>query len=184
MLRIRNWDKHYEKSRTRDVKTMQWLALHINLSSDGYATLMQGDDSYSMYGAWCAILQVASQCEPRGVLIRSNGRDHDAESIAMMSRGSAEVVARALDRLIGIGWIECIDDGSASVDHETTSVPPVPKHGIPVQKHPTDRTDRQDIQTPLKPPNVVATPPTPKKASDLLDGYPEDFETWYSLYPL
>ena len=178
MLRVRNWNKHYEKSRTREVKSMQWLALNVNLSSDGYATLMQGDDSYSMYGAWCAILQVAAQCEPRGELIRSNGKDHDAESIAMLSRGDAKTVARALDRLVAIGWVE---RSGVSVGSQTGSINPVLKHEDLVLKHLTDKTDKTDttVQESTAPKSPAETAPEKVKRKS----YPEAFERWYAVYP-
>ena len=183
MLRIRNWDKHYEKSRTRDVKEMKWLSMHIKLGSDGYATLMHGDNSYSMYGAWCAILQVAAQCEPRGVLIRSNGQDHDAESIAMLTRGDPEVIRCALDRLVGIGWVERGIGESVSKDDVTSSTDPVLKHGNPVQKHLTvqDRTRQNRTEQEITAQKVSSSKTDPPKTKT--NSYPEAFERWYAIYP-
>lgn len=111
MYRIRDWNKHFENNRTRDLVHMQWVPIPNKQDGDGYtALLLDHENGPAHFGAWCAIVQVASKCEPRGTLMRETGKPHDARSIARITRLPVAVVAEALERLIGdeIGWMELV----------------------------------------------------------------------------
>jgi len=75
---------------------MQWLPLPVNLSGDGYTLTMEQEDGPALFGTWCAILQVAAQCSPRGTLQRSNGVAYDCVSLARRCRIPAPTCERAL----------------------------------------------------------------------------------------
>jgi len=94
--RIRDWDGLYENNRTRDMKTMQWLPMPNRHDGDGYTTLVDRKNGAALYGAWVAILQVASRCGPRGTLLRDGAQPHDATSLARMTRLPKEIIAEAL----------------------------------------------------------------------------------------
>lgn len=104
--RIRDWNLHYENNRTRELKKLDWVPLPNSLDSDGFVTLMRHRHGLAHFGAWIIILQIASKGHPRGTLTRSNGSQHDAESLSKLGRTSVEVMSTALLRLVEVGWIE------------------------------------------------------------------------------
>lgn len=111
VLRIVDWDEHFENNRSRDLKRTEWVPVPNKHDGDGYTTLVDHPDGAAHYGAWLAILQVASRCDIRGTLLRSNRKPHTAASIARLTRLPAAIIEEAMKRLISdeIGWIELVD---------------------------------------------------------------------------
>jgi hypothetical protein len=106
VLRIAGWDTHFENNRTRDMKQMSWVPFPNKHDGDGYTELVDHPDGAAHLGAWVAIVQVASKCEPRGTLLRSCGAPHCAQSISRITRLPAAIVAVAIGRLLDIKWLE------------------------------------------------------------------------------
>lgn len=104
-LKISRWDEVFETHKTRAVKVMTWCALPIDFSSTGYCEIMSKSDGIGVYGAWCALICVASRCEPRGTLIRRDGAPHDADSLSVITRIHKKKLTAAISRLISIGWL-------------------------------------------------------------------------------
>lgn len=137
LYRIRDWNEHFENNRTREMKRMAWIPVPNKQDGDGYTALLDHPDGPAHYGAWHAILQVASKCRPRGTLLRDGAGPHDAPSIGRIARMPVDVVASALERLSSkeIGWIEVLDP-------ETLT--PIPQEGAEIRQvpasipHPTD----------------------------------------------
>lgn len=155
VLRVTDWDKHFENNRTRDMKFMSWLPVPNKHDGDGFTDLLGRKNGTALYGAWHLILQVASKCEPRGTLLRDSRTlvrgsaatkiPHTAATIARQSRGDEKVIADAIVALLEIGWIEwqTIDD------NEVTQIPQEgagkPQEGAAIP-HPTDDgTERNGI---------------------------------------
>jgi hypothetical protein len=108
-LRVRDWDALYENNRTRGYKKLNWVPVPNKQDGDGYTELVSVPNGAAHLGAWLAILQVASRCDPRGVLQREGHRPHDAASLARMTRLPVEVFEEAIPRLLGsIGWLEIV----------------------------------------------------------------------------
>lgn len=78
------------------MKSMQWLPIPNRHDGDGYTTLVDRKNGAALFGAWVAILQVASRCEPRGTLLREGQKPHDEASLARMTRLPKEIIAEAL----------------------------------------------------------------------------------------
>lgn len=111
MYRIVDWDKHFENNRSRELKSLDWVPVPNKHDGDGYTELLSHPHGPAHFGAWVAIVQVASKCEPRGTLIRDGQRAHDAGTISRKTHFPAAVMQEALSRLCGsIGWIEEIPD--------------------------------------------------------------------------
>ncbi len=123
IYRIKDWSKHFENNRTKELIKMSWVPVPNQHDGDGFTELMEEPDAMALYGAWMLILQVASKCEPRGTLVRDNPapscgdpapscgagkRPHDAASIARVTRGHCPTIAKSIPILIRIGWIEVI----------------------------------------------------------------------------
>jgi hypothetical protein len=122
--RIKDWSIRFENNRTRELKKLDWVPTPNRHDGDGYTTLLSYPNGEALFGAWNAILQVASRCSPlegatiphlpagwcggRGVLIRDSGKPHDAASIAARTRFSEATIIDALNVCSSddVGWLE------------------------------------------------------------------------------
>lgn len=121
---VARWDELYENHRTRGLKTFQGVLIPNRFDGDGYTQIFAREDGIAIYGAWVLILQVASRCNPRGVLLRgpmiagsskianppdleglAARRAHDGGSLSRITRCPIEVMTTALDVLTEIGWL-------------------------------------------------------------------------------
>lgn len=114
ILRIRDWDLHFENSSSRKLKRLDWVAVPNKTDGEGYTALVDHPNAAAHLGAWLAIVEVASKQAPsenRGNL--PGGICHDiggiCRSLGRMSRLPAKVFEEALPRLIEIGWLEDVD---------------------------------------------------------------------------
>lgn len=130
LYRITDWDRHFENNRTREIRVMQWLPVPNKQDGDGYTELLDHPDGAAHFGAWVALLQVASKCDPRGTLLRdargSAAPPHDALSLSRMTRIPISVIDAAIARLIDIGWIELIERDLADTPHLHAVLPQRP----------------------------------------------------------
>ena len=127
--RIHGWSEVFEKNRTRELKTMIWVAMPTKHDSDGFTELMDHVNGTAHYGAWCLMVQVAAKSRPRGTLMRDCGTSHNPESLSRLTRAPASVFKAAIPRLVSIGWLEVYDNPAgipqASRRH------PAPSCGLP-----------------------------------------------------
>ena len=105
ILSISNWNELYENNRTRELKSLMWVPIPNKQDGDGYTEIMAEKDGVQIFGAWIAILQIASRCDPRGTLLRDGGKPHDCGSISRMSRIPESIITRAISFCSKIGWI-------------------------------------------------------------------------------
>jgi hypothetical protein len=103
-LRVRNWTD-FESHRTRHMRNINSIRVP-NLDTEGYIDLISHENGAEHFGAWVAILRVASKCNPRGTLVRDNGSPYTAASLARMTRMPVAIFDGAIPRLIEIGWLE------------------------------------------------------------------------------
>lgn len=103
---IRDWDRYFENNRTRELKELKFVIIPNKQDGDGYTELLDHPNGAAHFGAWCSMIQVASKCEPRGVLVRDGKKPHDSASLSRMTRIPKPVFDEALPRLKSIGWIE------------------------------------------------------------------------------
>ncbi len=106
LYRIRDWGRHFENNRTRELKRIAWVPMPNKHDGDGYTELVSHPDGAAHYGAWCALVAVASKCDPRGTLLRDGAVPHDTVSLARKTRLPAAIFAVAIPRLLAIGWLE------------------------------------------------------------------------------
>lgn len=123
--RIKNWNKHYENNRTRELKTMQWVPIPNKLDDNGYTILMENENGAALFGAWIACVEIASRCEPRGTLLQDPDDPHTFASIARISRMPKELIEKMFDVCINkCKWIELIDlQSGATIPQETATIP-------------------------------------------------------------
>ncbi len=111
LYRIKNWAMHFETSETRKVKEFsKYVPLPNRFDTAGYAALLDHAEGERHYGAWCAMVAIASRCTPRGTLIRKDGRPHTPASMSSMTRIKAKTFEALLTRIVGgeIDWIEAL----------------------------------------------------------------------------
>lgn len=84
---IAKWEDVYEKADCRRLKTLSWISLPTGFSSNGYSLMLEefGDDAAAIYGAWCALIKVAAQCNRRGVLATTSGKPIRLSHIARLT---------------------------------------------------------------------------------------------------
>lgn len=102
---IKDWDTHFENNRTRELKHMEWIPVPNKMDGDGYTELVDHPNGAAHFGAWIAIVEVASKCDPRGTLLREGRKPHDAASLARVTRLPRAVFEEVLPRLLEIGWL-------------------------------------------------------------------------------
>ena len=105
MIEIVDWNEHYENNRTRELKHMAWVPMPNRHDGDGYTQLLNHPRGAAHFGAWCALVEVASRCDVRGTLLRDGAKPHTEASLALMTRIPERVWREALPRLASIGWI-------------------------------------------------------------------------------
>ena len=108
LYRIREWSRHFENNRTRELRKLGWVPIPNKLDNDGYLELVEHENGAAHFGAWVVIVEIASRCEPRGILLRDNRTPHTPHTLARRSRIPESVFAEVFPRLIHIGWIEDI----------------------------------------------------------------------------
>jgi hypothetical protein len=106
ILRIRDWSKHFENNRTRELNHIAWVPMPNKHDGDGYTELVDHPNGAAHFGAWCVIVQVASRCDPRGTLVRDRAVPHTAASLARITRFPEAVFDEVIPRLLDIGWLE------------------------------------------------------------------------------
>lgn len=105
VYRVRDWSRHFENNRTRELKELRFVILPNKHDGDGYTELLDHPNGAAHYGAWCSIVQVASKCDPRGTLLRDGARPHDSRSLSRLTRIPKETFDEALPRLVTVGWL-------------------------------------------------------------------------------
>jgi hypothetical protein len=95
--RIAKWASTFENSASRKLKALHWVSMPVNFASNGYQCLLDefGDEAPAIYGAWCALVSVAAQCNRRGVLASDSGKPLKLNHVARTT-GFPESVFRKL----------------------------------------------------------------------------------------
>lgn len=119
IFRIRDWDKHYENNRTRELKKLEWVPVPNRMDGAGYNELVDHPNGAAHLGAWLAILEIASRCRVRGTLAKEDlgtvpqeGAAQcgevpiTAKDLARMSRLPQSLFEEVMPRLLSIGWVE------------------------------------------------------------------------------
>jgi len=104
--RIAGWDELYENSNSRKIKDLKFVPVRNKHDGEGYNKIVKHADGIAIFTGWILILQVASKCEPRGTLIKDNGKAHDSESLSDKTRVKPEIFDKAIPVLLEIEWLE------------------------------------------------------------------------------
>ena len=153
LYKIKDWDRLYENNRTRELKNLGWVPVPNKHDGDGFTDLITRENGTALFGAWNLILQLASKCDPRGTLSRTNPAGgcgdlipHDSTSISRVTRGDKVLIEQALDVCLSIGWLESIEIENNGLQNpaggcEITA--PIPQDGAQnrTEQNRTERTE-------------------------------------------
>jgi hypothetical protein len=128
IYRIKDWEKHFENNRTKEMKKMSWVPIPVKLSGDGYTLIMDEKDGPAIFGTWIAFVEVGATCEPRGTFVRDSGLPHDAKSLARITRIPVKGMQRMLDFCTqNCKWVEITDlQGNLINPQEGAGIPQEP----------------------------------------------------------
>ncbi len=156
IYRIKDWKLHFENNRTRELKVLAWVPVPNKMDGDGYTELVSHPSGAAHLGAWLAMVEIASRCEPRGTLVRAHApqegatrsqepapqgrtrpRPHDSGSPSRISRLPAAVFDEVIPRLLEIGWIE-------EVSPEEVEATDIPQEGATRSQEPAPSRARAE----------------------------------------
>jgi len=108
--RIKDWSANFEKAQSRKCKKTYWVALSNRHDGKSYRRIMAHPRQAEVFAAWVLMVQIASRCEPRGLLIDDN-EGLDADDMAFSTGLNKESFELALEVLCQkkIGWLERIE---------------------------------------------------------------------------
>jgi hypothetical protein len=111
VYRVKGWGDYFENNRTRTMDVMRWVPIPNKHDGDGYTEMVDGPDGAAIYGAWVALVQVASKCHPRGTLLRDNKTPHTPESIARVTRLPVKSIEKVIQKAASgsVGWLEVVE---------------------------------------------------------------------------
>lgn len=140
MYRIVEWETNFENNRTKELKKLTWVPFPNRHDGDGYTELLDHPNGPAHFGAWCAICQVASKCDPRGTLSRDGARPHTASSLARMTKIPETLMREAIARLVNpVRWLEIIPDPT-----EYEGVTEIPQEDATTSHFPASRVRAQE----------------------------------------
>lgn len=104
---IRDWEKHYENSRSRVIENLRWVPIPNRHDGETFGIIMAHKDGAAIFTGWILLLQIASKCSPRGVLIRGNGAPHNVTSLSLKCRAPVTLLSLSLNYLENeTDWLE------------------------------------------------------------------------------
>jgi hypothetical protein len=141
--RIAKWSETFETSDSRTYKSLPWVSVPTTLCSNGYQSLVEefGAEAPAIYGAWNAMVAVASKCPVRGTLATSKGVAYSLERIireAYMHPDCLPIFQKlvAWASSEAVGWIE-----------DTTKALTTPQQSPGEAPTEPNRTDNQSIRS-------------------------------------
>ena len=141
--RIKNWEKIFENSASRQRGKLFWVPMPNHHDSGSFTALMDHHDGLAHYGCWALIVQVASKCHPRGTLLSGNCQPIDSRALARIVRGNHNMFEVAIKRLLAIGWLEVIADCQPTANALSADCQPT---GIE-EKEGKERKERKENKT-------------------------------------
>ena len=112
LYKICDWDNHFENAQSRRFAATKWVAMP-NKTGFGYNKILRHKNGEAMFGAWCAIIQLASRCSPRGSL-QSNGIEYEVSDISELTRFSEKTIQTTLELCCNtLKWVEYTTSKSA-----------------------------------------------------------------------
>ena len=86
LYKISRWAELYENNRSRLLISLTWVLVPNRHDGENFSAIMAQKQAAEIFSAWILILQVASKCKPRGLLVKDNGTPHDSSSLSVKTR--------------------------------------------------------------------------------------------------
>ncbi len=107
MIVIRDWNIHFENAQSRRFERTHWVAMP-NKRGYGYTKLLKSENGEALFGCWCAIVELASTCTPRGTL-QSNGIPYSVSDITALILYSEQTINQMIDVCSkSLKWIDIV----------------------------------------------------------------------------
>jgi hypothetical protein len=104
-IRIRDWDLHFERDRSKQWKHISWVPIP-NKQGEGYRRIMREKNGPQIFGCWIALIEQASLCEPRGDLSK-----HDLIGLSLLTLINETILKQSIKYLSEVlDWIEIIQN--------------------------------------------------------------------------
>ena len=128
MYKIIDWDVHFENSQSRRYSNVKWVAMP-NKRGFGYTKILKQPNGEAIFGCWCAIVELASTCNPRGEL-QSNGVEYSIEDISDLTGYTKKTIQDTLNLCCNVlKWIKDTTTMSAVGAHYERTIPSPPDQG-------------------------------------------------------
>lgn len=108
VFRIREWDKKYERSRSRELQFLEYVPFPNLMPDLSYVRLISHTNGAAHFGLWSAMVFIASRCPIRGTFTTDAGEPLSLTDIASVSRIPEVIVVEAIPRFIQLGWLESV----------------------------------------------------------------------------
>ncbi len=171
-LRIRNWRENFENNRTRELKRMDWVPISNKMDTRSYIRLVTHPNGPAHLGAWLALVEIASRCDPRGTLPWEGAEIPQA--LAEISRIPAGLFDEVIPRLVDLKWIEEV----TGISHEGAEIPQddavKPQDGAPRARAVTEGKGKKGTESKA---GVLTMPPSGERL------IAETAERMYDLHP-
>lgn len=157
---IAKWRSTFETADSRRHKVLTWVSVPNDLSSNGYHELVSQfeDRAPALYGAWIALVMIASKCCVRGILCTSNAAPFTATKLSFMSHFPSTVFEELLPWAESVGWLETLTEDQAKsliIKSQTTDDQSSPSD------EPADKRQSVELPDQTRPDLTQPNPTTP-----------------------
>lgn len=119
---VNKWGELFENNRSRTVKSLDWVSIPNRHDGENYMKIITHRDGAVFFSAWNLLVQVASKCKIRGVLIKDNGEAHDSTSLSLKTRAPKVWFDKTFEFILHeTDWLVVIDLADACQDDDTQS---------------------------------------------------------------
>ncbi|MEI8288631.1 MAG: hypothetical protein WCH99_04110 [Verrucomicrobiota bacterium] len=121
IYRIKDWNEHFENNKSREREKCSFCCVPNKQDGLGYGSLMALENGEALYGAFVAVVLVASKQKSRSGWLTDNGLHTGcpltARQLSIKCRFSETTIQKMLDAVSAneIGWIERIDKNASEV---------------------------------------------------------------------
>ena len=137
--RIDGWEDLYENSRSKTIKTTNWVPMPNSFSASDYVTMNDGTPEGALaWAGWTAIVLVASKAPKRGVIVDDRSRPMSIEAIAKVARMPAEIVRDAWRRGLLANLL---------IEADGNTLPPVAMEGnaLPLRERKNEGKEEKEV---------------------------------------
>jgi hypothetical protein len=83
---INKWGELFENNRSRTVKDLDWVSIPNKHDGENYSKIVAHPEGAEIFAGWNLIVQVASKCRPRGILVKDSGEPQTPASLSLKTR--------------------------------------------------------------------------------------------------